>query len=194
MQYLFGVDIGGTTVKIGLVSYDGELLDSFEIKTNTTDGGKNIYTINYSDGTSSTMTLYNGNKGTQGYQGYKGDAGTNAMTYTNKTTACYSNYTWTITGTTRTYTAFNGSGAVTISGSPTQGVEHYLLIHNCSGAQATITFATSLGNLVGRSNSIVLPIDGYVEVGVVYLSSASFTGSAKATLILTFTDILSKVN
>lgn len=42
MQYLFGVDIGGTTVKIGLVSFDGELLDSFEIKTNTKEEGKNI--------------------------------------------------------------------------------------------------------------------------------------------------------
>ena len=42
MQYLFGVDIGGTTVKIGLVSYEGKLLDSFEIKTNTADCGKNI--------------------------------------------------------------------------------------------------------------------------------------------------------
>lgn len=42
MQYLFGVDIGGTTVKIGLVSYEGKLLDSFEIKTNTSENGSNI--------------------------------------------------------------------------------------------------------------------------------------------------------
>jgi glucokinase len=42
MQYLFGVDVGGTTVKIGLVSYDGKLLDSFEIKTNTSDEGEHI--------------------------------------------------------------------------------------------------------------------------------------------------------
>ena len=42
MQYLFGVDIGGTTVKIGLVSLDGNLLDSFEIKTDTSNNGDNI--------------------------------------------------------------------------------------------------------------------------------------------------------
>lgn len=42
MQYLFGVDIGGTTVKIGLVSYEGELLDCFEIKTDRSNQGVNI--------------------------------------------------------------------------------------------------------------------------------------------------------
>ena len=44
MQYLFGVDVGGTTIKIGLVSYEGSLLDSFEIKTNTQEDGKYILT------------------------------------------------------------------------------------------------------------------------------------------------------
>lgn len=44
MQYLFGVDIGGTTVKIGLVSYEGELLDKFEIKTNVANNGESILT------------------------------------------------------------------------------------------------------------------------------------------------------
>lgn len=42
MQYLFGVDIGGTTVKIGLVTVKGSLLDSFEIKTNIDENGKFI--------------------------------------------------------------------------------------------------------------------------------------------------------
>lgn len=42
MQYLFGVDIGGTTIKIGLVSKEGKILDKFEIKTNVSNNGNNI--------------------------------------------------------------------------------------------------------------------------------------------------------
>lgn len=41
-KYAFGVDIGGTTVKMGFFSTDGELLDKWEIKTDTSDSGKNI--------------------------------------------------------------------------------------------------------------------------------------------------------
>ena len=44
MQYLLGVDVGGTTVKIGLVSYTGEILDKFEIKTNIDNNGSSILT------------------------------------------------------------------------------------------------------------------------------------------------------
>lgn len=40
--YAFGVDIGGTTVKIGLFSTDGELLDKWEIPTRTEQGGANV--------------------------------------------------------------------------------------------------------------------------------------------------------
>ena len=32
MKYCFGVDIGGTTVKIGLFTTEGELLEKWEIK------------------------------------------------------------------------------------------------------------------------------------------------------------------
>ena len=42
MKYLLGVDIGGTTVKIGLVSYIGVIIDKFEIKTNIEENGKYI--------------------------------------------------------------------------------------------------------------------------------------------------------
>ena len=42
MQYLLGIDIGGTTVKIGLVSYEGEILNKFEIKTNIENNGASI--------------------------------------------------------------------------------------------------------------------------------------------------------
>ena len=38
----FGIDIGGTTVKIGVLSMEGELLDKWEIPTRTEDGGKYI--------------------------------------------------------------------------------------------------------------------------------------------------------
>lgn len=40
--YAFGVDIGGTTVKIGLFSTEGTILDKWEIKTRTENGGENI--------------------------------------------------------------------------------------------------------------------------------------------------------
>ena len=41
-QYIFGVDIGGTTVKMGLFSTEGELLEKWEITTRTDDGGAYI--------------------------------------------------------------------------------------------------------------------------------------------------------
>ena len=34
-QYVFGVDIGGTTVKLGLFRAQGDLLDKWEIPTRT---------------------------------------------------------------------------------------------------------------------------------------------------------------
>ena len=42
MKYIFGIDIGGTTVKCGLFQKDGGLLDKWEIPTDRTDSGKNI--------------------------------------------------------------------------------------------------------------------------------------------------------
>lgn len=42
MKYCFGVDIGGTTVKLGLFQTDGELLDKWEIKTRTENKGEAI--------------------------------------------------------------------------------------------------------------------------------------------------------
>jgi glucokinase len=41
-EYVFGVDIGGTTVKLGLFTSDGELLDKWEITTRKDDGGAYI--------------------------------------------------------------------------------------------------------------------------------------------------------
>lgn len=41
-KYGFGVDVGGTTVKMGFFETDGKLLDKWEIRTNKTDGGKEI--------------------------------------------------------------------------------------------------------------------------------------------------------
>ena len=42
MKYCFGVDIGGTTVKMGLFTTRGELLDKWEIKTHTENHGEAI--------------------------------------------------------------------------------------------------------------------------------------------------------
>ena len=40
MKYCFGVDVGGTTVKLGLFTVEGELLDKWEIKTYTENEGE----------------------------------------------------------------------------------------------------------------------------------------------------------
>ena len=42
MKYGFGVDVGGTTVKLGLLSEAGELLEKWEIPTRTEHGGEQI--------------------------------------------------------------------------------------------------------------------------------------------------------
>ena len=42
MKYCFGVDIGGTTVKMGLFSTEGELYEKWEIKTHTENEGKQV--------------------------------------------------------------------------------------------------------------------------------------------------------
>lgn len=41
-NYCFGIDVGGTTVKCGLFSTVGEVLDKWEIPSRTENGGKNI--------------------------------------------------------------------------------------------------------------------------------------------------------
>lgn len=41
-KYVLGVDVGGTTVKMGLFNVDGEVLDKWEIKTRTENGGEAI--------------------------------------------------------------------------------------------------------------------------------------------------------
>ena len=41
-KYGFGVDIGGTTIKMGFFETNGNLLDKWEIKTNTEDNGSHI--------------------------------------------------------------------------------------------------------------------------------------------------------
>lgn len=42
MKYCFGVDIGGTTVKMGLFEEDGKILDKWEIVTDTSEEGKAV--------------------------------------------------------------------------------------------------------------------------------------------------------
>ena len=41
-KYLFGIDLGGTTAKIGLISEEGRLFEKWEIPTRIEDFGKNI--------------------------------------------------------------------------------------------------------------------------------------------------------
>ena len=42
MKYVIGIDVGGTTVKLGLFNQDGLLLDKWEIKTRTEENGEYI--------------------------------------------------------------------------------------------------------------------------------------------------------
>ena len=42
MKYGFGIDLGGTTVKLAYFDENGTMLDKWEIPTVTTDGGKQI--------------------------------------------------------------------------------------------------------------------------------------------------------
>ena len=42
MKYCFGVDLGGTTVKMGVFQEDGKILDKWEIKTRVENGGEAI--------------------------------------------------------------------------------------------------------------------------------------------------------
>ena len=42
MSYCFGVDIGGTTVKMGLFETNGEILDKWEIVTRTENQGEMV--------------------------------------------------------------------------------------------------------------------------------------------------------
>nr|MBQ8253613.1 ROK family glucokinase [Lachnospiraceae bacterium] len=41
-KYCFGVDVGGTTIKMGLFDAEGNVLDKWEIKTRTENGGENV--------------------------------------------------------------------------------------------------------------------------------------------------------
>lgn len=41
-SHVFGVDVGGTTIKMGLFDINGNVLDKWEIPTRTENGGKNI--------------------------------------------------------------------------------------------------------------------------------------------------------
>lgn len=41
-KYVFGVDVGGTTVKMGLFGADGNIMDKWEIPTRTENAGKEI--------------------------------------------------------------------------------------------------------------------------------------------------------
>ena len=42
-KYAFGVDIGGTTCKIGFFDTRGELIDKWEIRTNTENKGRAFF-------------------------------------------------------------------------------------------------------------------------------------------------------
>ena len=47
MKYVFGIDVGGTTVKIGKFNSHGNLLEKWEVRTNLNDSGNHILTDIY---------------------------------------------------------------------------------------------------------------------------------------------------
>ena len=49
--------------------------NSEQTTSSTSDGGRNIYTFYNNDGSTSSLTVYNGTKGSTGPQGPKGDTG-----------------------------------------------------------------------------------------------------------------------
>ena len=42
MKYGFGIDLGGTTVKLAYFDENGKMLHKWEIPTDTSENGKNI--------------------------------------------------------------------------------------------------------------------------------------------------------
>ena len=42
MRYGFGIDVGGTTIKLAFLDENGTMKDKWEIPTRTEDGGKNV--------------------------------------------------------------------------------------------------------------------------------------------------------
>ena len=43
VKYCFGVDIGGTGIKVGLFNSDGVMLDKWVIATKRTEDGKDVF-------------------------------------------------------------------------------------------------------------------------------------------------------
>ena len=41
-KYAFGIDVGGTSVKLGLLTIEGQIVEKWEIPTDVEDGGKNV--------------------------------------------------------------------------------------------------------------------------------------------------------
>ena len=44
-KVVFGIDVGGTTIKCGFFSDDGELIEKEELPTRKENSGENIYRI-----------------------------------------------------------------------------------------------------------------------------------------------------
>ena len=44
-EYAFGIDLGGTTAKIGLFTTSGALLEKWEVATDTSNAGEHILEI-----------------------------------------------------------------------------------------------------------------------------------------------------
>jgi len=57
-NYVFGVDIGGTSVKLGLFSAEGKLLEKWEIPTRTANGGVHVLP-DVAQSITTTMERYN---------------------------------------------------------------------------------------------------------------------------------------
>ena len=44
-EYAFGIDLGGTTAKVGLFTTSGALLEKWEVPTDTSNAGEHILSL-----------------------------------------------------------------------------------------------------------------------------------------------------
>lgn len=127
--------------------------------TSSADGGQNIYTFTYSDGTSSQFVVKNGSKGSTGPQGEKGDKGDKGNTGATPTivAAAGSNInkvgtpsvTASTSGTTTTFTFNYLKGAKGDAGSSGSGGSEYVVDYNDSSHNIYVGWRSSALSSIG---------------------------------------------
>ena len=143
-----------------------------QTSTSTADGGKNIYTINYSNDTSSTITVYNGTQGSQGYQGYQGATGTATQGYQGYQGATGAVTSVQVTGSGNAITSISGTTQIVatkddfIKSSEKGAVNGVASLDN-SGKVPTAQLPSYVDDVLEYSSQSNLPTTG--ETGKIYV-------------------------